>query len=158
MKEASYRLWDIILKAVGGLCFLISFTWGTYIYTETKDHDFRKEHYIEQSKIYFESCEVASRISLATNLKNPTIIEARQRFWELYYGSFNIVADSEVNSAMIDYGKLLAMCENGEIKNIDTLQYYSLALSHSARESLGNSWDVSLSSIKGRYNHIYTLN
>ncbi|MCX6173382.1 MAG: hypothetical protein NTZ27_01330 [Ignavibacteriales bacterium] len=157
MEEGKYRRWDVIVKVVGGLGILITFFWGTFIYYETKDHDFKKDFFSNQIKIYIESSEVASKISLATNLKASEIVNARQRFWELYYGSFNIITDSTVNSSMIDYGNILALLEKGEIKNIDTLQYYSLALSDACRESLGKSWDVPLLSRKGRYNHLYIL-
>jgi hypothetical protein len=152
MDEAKHRKWDIVLKVVAAFGFSATFLWGAYTYYVTRDHDFKKEFYYYQTKYYTETSEVASLISLADDLHHPEITKARNRFWQLYLGPMCLVEDDSVEKGMIRFGQLLRKCEIGEIKNIDTLQSYSLSLAHYCRESLGKSWQIDLANLKGKYN------
>jgi hypothetical protein len=78
-----------------------------------------------------------SGATIASSDDEKAVRDARQRFWELYWGELSMVEDQEVESAMARFGEALSV---GASRS--QLEQCSLALSHALRESLARSWGV----------------
>lgn len=62
-------------------------------------------------------------------------LEARQRFYVLFWGELAMVEDLEVDRAMSEFGRALSSDQPQAV-----LQMCSLRLSHMLRRSLAKSW------------------
>jgi len=96
--------------------------------------------------LYFDAAAAAG--TLASAPPGPARTAAEARFWQLYNGPLAIVEDDAVEGAMVSFGK----CLSGEEQcTRDTLVRRSLALAHSCRQSIGETWRLGLGELKGKY-------
>jgi hypothetical protein len=98
----------------------------------------RKPFSERQLQIYFQAVEAASL--LATLPKTHQAYGAvSSDFWKLYWGPLALVEDQLVANAMFNFGA----AAKGDAPP-DVLQEYALKLAHACRDSLAESWKVSL--------------
>lgn len=97
-------------------------------------------------ELYFAASDAAATV--ATTKDEAERGKAEARFMQLYAGTLVIVEDEGFEDAMINYHKCLTgvePCDPAErLKR-------SLALASTARDSIRNSFNVRLSSFKGKY-------
>ena len=94
---------------------------------------------------YFQATEVAATI--ATSKDQTSREKAEAKFKELYYGPLVIIEDPAVESAMIKFNYCLTgqePCDEAELAK------RSLGLSHSARKSIEEAFEVELGKLKGQ--------
>jgi len=97
-------------------------------------------------RLYFDAAAAAG--TLASAPPGPARTAAEATFWQLYNGPLAIVEDDAVEGAMVSFGK----CLSGEEQcTRDTLVRRSLALAHSCRQSIGETWRLGLGELKGKY-------
>ena len=144
-KESAETLikWVSAFVAVGGLLWgVTSFLITSRIQAETRQLEARKPFLERQLTLYTKATQNAA--ILATSSDPDAIEEARQRFWELYWGELAMVENGGLNaneggveSAMVAFGKCLNKgCSQPE------LQPLALRLAHACRDSLAVSWGV----------------
>lgn len=97
-------------------------------------------------QLYFEASEAAGVIASQASGVERTKAEAA--FWRLYLGPLAVVEDDQVESAMVQLGHCL---DKSEVCDQATLSRRSLALAHSCRQSIGDTWRLGLAELKGKY-------
>jgi hypothetical protein len=153
MAEKSSDHLDAIWKILGVLGTVVAFLWGVYTYQDTANKQLERERleserYAETRRIeatkpflerqlvlYTDAAQAAA--TLATSGDEAEKAKARKRFWELYWGELALVENSDVEAAMVSFGRGLR--EGGDQ---DELQQLSLGLAHACRNSLALSWNV----------------
>jgi len=107
---------------------------------EQTAREFRKHFYDVQFSLYAEACEVTS-ILATEEIGSPDYIEARKKFFRLFWGRLAIVEEVSVESGMVHFKNLLIQYENNPNEiNEESLMQASLQLSHAARNYTVNVW------------------
>ncbi len=100
---------------------------------------------LPQVSLYFQA--TSSTAIIATSDSGVSRKEAEATFWELYWGPLALVEDRAVEAAMVRFRDcLIQQCPQ------DELQQLSLALAHTCRQSLAESWDLTLEELEGGRN------
>jgi len=97
-------------------------------------------------ELYFEASGAAATIAVSEDIVEKSKAEAK--FKQLYIGQMVIVEDAKVENGMVEFYKCLTgqdQCEKPE------LQKRSLSLASRMRESVGNSFNITLQDLKGKY-------
>ena len=137
-KESAETLikWVSTLVAVGGLIWgITSFLITSRVQAETRQLEARKPFLERQLTLYTEVTQNAAILATSNDL--DAIEQARQRFWELYWGELSMVENRGVEIAMIKFGK----CLNDDCSQ-EELRPLALGLARACRESLAASWGV----------------
>jgi hypothetical protein len=97
----------------------------------------RQPYLDRQLQLYTEAGRSAA--TLASSSDPKALADARERFWQLYFGDLAMVEDQDVDSAMKEFGDALANhASQGD------LQMCSLRLSHRLRRSIETAWGTKL--------------
>ncbi|HEY1797230.1 MAG TPA: hypothetical protein VGG57_14055 [Stellaceae bacterium] len=102
---------------------------------DVRDREIKKIFYENQSKLYMSATDTVAKI--ASNI-TPSQVDV-EKFWTLYWGSLATVEDTDVDSAMVEFGKLL----NRKAEQ-HCLQAASLLLAHCVKQSFSKTWRVDL--------------
>src|ERR1041384_3506291 len=147
-KESAETLikWVSVLVAVGGLLWgVTSFLITSRIQAETRQLEARKPFLERPLTLYTQATQNAA--ILATSSDPDAIEQARQRFWELYWGELAMVENGGLNtkeggveSTMVVFGQCLNKLNKGCSQA--ELQPLALRLAHACRDSLAVSWGV----------------
>ena len=142
-KENGWTIQTIsLLLVAGGLVV------GLWQYWDANRQQYKKEIWSAQKELYESAIEAASRIANGDSLES--VVTSRKKFWELYWGNFAMLASQKVEISMIEFGNILAKCEESKDEscfqpipgNRETpLQKAALNLAHCARESLQDTWE-----------------
>lgn len=100
-------------------------------------------------QLYFDASEAAGVIA-----SRPAGVErakAEAAFWRLYLGPLAVVEDDQVEGAMVEIGNCLNKTEDCDQA---TLSKRALALAHSCRQSIGDTWRLGLTELKGKYQQL----
>jgi hypothetical protein len=97
-------------------------------------------------QLYFEAAEAAGTI--ASQPSGAERAKAEAAFWRLYLGPLAIVEDDQVEAAMVRLGNCL---DGSEACDQVSLSRRALALAHSCRQSVGDTWRLGLTELKGKY-------
>lgn len=97
-------------------------------------------------QLYFEAAEAAGTI--ASQPSGPERAKAEAAFWRLYLGPLAVVEDDQVEAAMVSLGSCL---DGSEPCDRASLSRRALALAHSCRQSVGDTWRLGLTELKGKY-------
>jgi hypothetical protein len=100
-------------------------------------------------QLYFDATEAAGII--ASRASGPDRARAEAAFWRLYLGPLAVVEDDQVESAMVEMGNCLNKTEDCDQA---TLSKRALALAHSCRQSIGDTWRLGLTELKGKYQQL----
>lgn len=125
---------------------------GVWQYRRNSERDFIKPVREAQLKLFQEASSAAAQ--LATLPRNSAEWKkSRDEFLRLFYGPLAIVEDRDVESAMIIFKSYIdnenrCQMAGGNAQNL------SLALAHTCRQSLGESWGYSFEQLKGRYQEL----
>ena len=121
---------------------------GILNYAYTRRQEFRKRFWESQLSLYQEALKAAASIAMSTTLDR--IDEARNEFWELYWGRLSMIEHRSVERAMINFGGVLAKYEGSpelfekeamKPRNCPTeLRSAAYKLAHVMRDSLGKTW------------------
>ena len=126
--------------AVGGLVFTgVSIVGTQKREAETRRLQAREPFLRRQLELYAEATRAASRIAHPSGIEKSDA-EARQRFWELYWGELALVEDRQVEAAMVQMGECLNTGDCAPCGG--SVQKCSIALAHACRASLAISWGV----------------
>jgi len=131
---------------------------GIWQYRLTSQNEFTKPLREVQLRLYQEASLAASQIATLQH-ESPQWAKAKQNFLSLYYGplamieNFDRVAGLEklsVEKAMIIFKSGM---DDEQLCNElgSSLEFLSLALAHSCRESLGRTWGYALEQLEGKY-------
>ena len=141
-----------LLLVAGGLAV------GLWQYWDANRQQYKMEIWSAQKELYESAIEAASRIANADSLES--VVESRKQFWELYWGNLAMLESPRVADAMVDFGKILAKCEEsmdgscfqptqGNLPN--PLQKAAIGLARCARESLQDTWEpVDIGELAGK--------
>lgn len=136
-----------ISTAIALFAVLIPAAIGFLNYSMAVQRDSKKPFLDKQLTLYFEASQAASQ--LATLPEGKERKQANTKFWELYYGQLSLVESPEVENAMDKFGEALQRYEKKE-SGLRELQQLSLNVSHACRDSLSESWGVSLEELTGQ--------
>ncbi len=150
ISEASSRMWDVITKVIEALGLIAGGLWTLKKYFDDRaserslahqraksaEVEARKPFSSRQLELYFDAVEVASAIAAGSAVEQAQQLAT---FWRLYWGPLALVEDMKVAQAMIQFGHALdANASQGELK------IYALELAHACRDSIAESWKVTL--------------
>jgi hypothetical protein len=153
ISEASSRLWDVVTKVIAAVGVITGGLWTVKKYfddranerslahqrAKTAEVEARQPFSSRQLELYFEAVECASDIASGPWEQQGPHLAA---FWRLYWGPLALVEDTNVSRAMIQFGKALeANASQGELK------IYALELAHACRDSIAESWKITLSNV-----------
>ena len=131
-----------LLKTASLIGAAIAFFWAIFQYINTQKIQIQtrrieatKPFLDRQLKLYTDATQAAA--TLATSVKETELVQARERFWSLYWGELALVEDTQVEGAMVQFGSALSEGQTGT-----QLQSLSLQLAHACRDSLANSWEI----------------
>jgi hypothetical protein len=152
--KSKLDLIETFIKILQGLA-IVAGIWATY-YAYKKQNDdriiqekenneqtakeFRKGFYEKQFEFYAETSDAVA--TLATEKKSSKdYIEARQKFYRLFWGRLSIVEDKTIESKMVILQGLLSNYEknNNEVTQSE-LQQASLQLAHAASKYTISVW------------------
>lgn len=155
------------IPLISGLIAVAAFVFGVIQYTnqqkenvraldrqiqsnkETNEREFRKPLWEKTLALHFEASAAAATIS---RTKDPAIRKkAEETFWQLYQGPLAIVEDTDVSTAMANFGD----CLDGTAKCSDEhLGELSLKLASTIQHSLSKSWNVPIGSFtEGKFDY-----
>lgn len=155
MNEDRARNWDTAIKVVGILLAVAGFWDGVRRFNQGRQaeaqlaatrareaqvvavRESRKPFLERQLALYFEAAKAASQ--LATLPQGTAWNNARQRFWELYWGELGLVEDADVQTAMVNFGRALNDLHKGAVPAAG-LDVLALRLAHACRNSLREGW------------------
>jgi hypothetical protein len=150
----TYQWWDLAIKGVGGLVALIGAGIALFKYftekrkeNETAKIESQKSFLTKQQEIYFDLLAVSASIAtktqdIATKTQDDEHRkDAVDKFWQLYWGEFPVVADDKVSIAAWNFAEVL----KNDSSNAARLRDASMDLALACRTSLGQSWDIGLS-------------
>ena len=103
MEERRYKLWDILIKALGFIATCITIYVSIDHFNKEQraaaDLEFNRSFWQKQNDVYSEVCRSAG--AMAANLGDPKIFPAeKQKFLSMYYGVLVLVEDPTVDSMM----------------------------------------------------------
>jgi hypothetical protein len=167
MNEPGARLWDAAAKMITALGLVVGGLWTVWKYFDARkkekllerdsqekerqlareraqsaEVEARKPFSSRQLGLYFDVVECVSRLAL-TSRSAPEFNSLCDTFWHLYWGSLALVEDQKVATAMVGFGEAL----KGGSEEAE-LQPRALELAHACRDSLAESWKVSLPTIE----------
>jgi hypothetical protein len=152
--KSKLDLVETAIKLLQGLAIIVGI-WATYYAYQKQNEDranqektkyeqtakeFRKGFYEKQFQFYAEASDAVA--TLATEkIGSKDYIEARQKFYRLFWGRLSIVEDKTVESKMVIFEGLLSKYEEGDsgVTQSD-LQQASLQLAHAASKYTINVW------------------
>jgi hypothetical protein len=152
--KSKLDLVETIIKILQGIAIIVG-VWATYIAYKKQNEDraiqekasieqtakeYRKGFYDKQFQFYSEACD-ATAILATEKIGTADYIQARKKFYRLFWGRLSIVEDKTVEAKMVEYEGLLSRYEdfNTEVTQSD-LQQASLKLAHSASKYTINVW------------------
>lgn len=137
-----------LVQSVSLLIVAIGLMVGAWEYWDSNSQNYRKEIWSAQKLLYERAIEAASKIANGRSL--ASVSESRKEFWGLYWGSLAMLESPRVESAMVQFGEILAECEKTNENscfqpvpgNLAThLQGAALNIAHCARKSLRETWE-----------------
>lgn len=149
---------DVILKSLalagaGIGAFSTIFTWSvdresrrisentaTQQHITTAKRESQQPFLERQLNLYIEASDTAALIASLDD--GPARQAALIRFWQLYWGSLAVVEDQHVESAMVEFGRLLESSSDKTTR--ESLKHAALKIAHSCRSSISASWDYEL--------------
>jgi hypothetical protein len=152
ISEASARLWDAITKVIAAFGLISGGLWTLKKYFDDRANErelsreraksaeveARKPFSSKQLDLYLEAVRIAGLIAASDSNDREA---AERAFWSLYLGPLSLVEDGKVAAAMVNFGTALNKGASQE-----DLQVLAIALSHACRQSIAESWKVSLPS------------
>jgi hypothetical protein len=127
---------------------LLTVAIGIWQFSEQQGQRNREPFLQKQLEMCFQASNTAAR--LATETDPAEWEEARQTFWRLYWGTLGIVEDRNVESAMVELGRLVPdKPVDAPTLPMESLRQPSIRLAHAARNLILNSWNVDLSPLQG---------
>ena len=135
--------WILTLLTVGA---------GIWQFTVQQQQANRTPFLQRQLELSFLASETAS--SLATETNPAEWEKAPATFWRLYWGPLSIVEDRTVETAMVNFGKLVPKEPVNDPKlPMTSLQAPSYELAHVMRDLVLESWNVHLAPLQGERRH-----
>ena len=144
---------ETVIKILQGLA-IIAGIWATwYAYKKQNDDralqekqiieqtakEFRRGFYEKQFQFYSEAAD-ATAILATEEIGSKDYIEARKKFYRLFWGRLSIVEDRTVEAKMVIFERLLRAYEGDEGATQSELQQASLKLAHDASRYTINVW------------------
>jgi hypothetical protein len=127
---------------------LLTVAIGIWQFSEQQGQRNREPFLQKQLEMCFQASDTAAR--LATETDPAEWEEARQTFWRLYWGTLGIVEDRNVESAMVELGRLVPdKPVDAPTLPMESLRQPSIRLAHAARNLILNSWNVDLPPLQG---------
>jgi hypothetical protein len=127
---------------------LLTVAIGIWQFSEQQGQRNREPFLQKQLEMCFQASNTAAR--LATETDPAEWEEARQTFWRLYWGTLGIVEDRNVESAMVELGRLVPdKPVDAPTLPMESLRQPSIRLAHAARNLILNSWNVDLPPLQG---------
>ena len=144
LSEGQSRMWDTILKAVGGILTLSGALITALKYlddkvnaTEVAKSAARKDFSIKQQEIYFNLIEITSDVSNG-EVGTPGRAHAESAFWRMFWGPLIMVEDRNVAVAADAFSLAL----HDDPTNGALLLNKSMDVAHACRASLGDIWSL----------------
>jgi hypothetical protein len=142
-----YQWLDLAIKGVGGVGALIGvlFTLVKYFREKRKENETakiesQKPFLIKRQEVYFDLLTASASIA-AESQHDAHRQEAEDRFWQLYWGAFQVVKNKKVSIAAEEFVDVL----NNKPLDAKRLKDASVDLARACRTSLSQSWDKGLS-------------
>lgn len=152
--KSKFDLVESVIKILQGLA-IIAGIWATYYAYKKQNEDriiqekqsnaqtakeFRKGFYEKQFQFYSEALDATA--TLATEeIGSKDYVDARKKFYRLFWGRLSIVEDKTVESNMVTFEKLLSSFEQKDNETTRSdLQQASLQLAHAASRYTINVW------------------
>jgi hypothetical protein len=122
---------------------------GIWQFTVQQSQANRQLFLQKQLELAFQASETASRLATVTD---PADWEkARLNFWMLYWGPLSVVEDPQVETAMVDFGKLVPADPQTDPKlPMKSLEVPSYNLAHALRDLVLASWNVDLPPLQNK--------
>jgi hypothetical protein len=143
---------------MGGLNLTVVVPWiltlatalgGIWQFTAQQSQANRKPFLEKQLELSFQAAEMAGRLASETDAAEWE--KARIAFWRLYWGPLSVVEDTAVESAMVEFGKLVPTEPvNAPKLPMSSLGVPSYNLAHALRDLVLASWKVDLAPLQGR--------
>lgn len=139
--------WSIVIQALPFFLTAIGFIIALVQYNLNHNREFRGIIYKEQFEFYKKACTASGAIAniALDSIKSNRYLQAREDFSNLYFGPLNIVQDTSVEKAMIQFYNAMMRFERADpqVRNIH-MQYYSFHLAQACRESIQKTYGVQL--------------
>ncbi len=144
-------MWDSVIKNISILIAVATLAGSATAFLFQRADEVRvyeresKRVFLEkQAETYF---EVVALVSKLATIESRGLIDQTDinRFWRLYWGEFAMVEDGEPAKAMTLFAaSLVAFQRDNDKQCAEERESISLTVAHCIRQSLGESWDVSL--------------
>jgi hypothetical protein len=163
MDEARYRLWEIRLKVLAVLGFVITFTFGIVQWTaqrradresleraqeadrQLREREIARTYFDQAIAVYREAVQAAGE--LADMDPSQTDYQARHRqFMMLYNGPMCLVESVPVEAAMVQFNRALQSPQSER-------QAKAIELAHTCRDSLMRWSKLDLATIVNDWKH-----
>lgn len=141
MNDLKHNKWDIIIKLLGSVGFIVTFACSAHQFNIQNEKNFKIKFWEQQLETYIEISNLASTLSFSTDT-----IEAQKtfhRFSQLYHGEAVMFEDTLVRAGMQNFMSLYIdyLSEAGLQKSV---QKSARVLGRTCRESLAQDWDLEL--------------
>lgn len=133
-------VWDLFLKAVGGLLALSGAALAVLRYfddraraLDTASIEARKPFFTKQQQVYGDLLAATGAVSTIEDYEDPASVAAERQFWTVFWGSLPMVTDERVAVEADRFAALLAPRSEDWI----ALRNAGMDLSRACRASLG---------------------
>ncbi len=132
-----YEKWELIIKAFSVFALIVAGVWAFHRYSDTKEKEYYSEFWNKKMELYLETSSWAS--IMATTSSVADFNEAREEYYQLFYGRLSLVEGNAVKKAMQDFS---GNVPKGEVSilPIEGLDQKAYQLTISLKKELGESW------------------
>ena len=138
MEESAYRIWDVIIKALGFIATAATIYVGiTQFYKQqeaTVELEFKRNFWLKQNQVYSDVCRNAG--AMVASIADPKSFEKdKQTFLSLYYGDLVLVEDHGVDSAMRELKSYVDILEPKDPNMVNVLKRKVINLAEACKSS-----------------------
>jgi len=139
MTHERYELFDITLKSLTLLSFVVAAIWGYFTYKDTKEKEFYSVFWNKKLELFLEASSAASTMATTSSLED--FYANRSKYLELFWGRLSLVEGLAVKTAMEQFS---ASVPSGAIQSSElpliSMRDPAYALTIALKEELGLAW------------------
>lgn len=149
MTEASFRLWDTIIKALGFLGITLTLAFGAYQHLSNQEKEYKNPFWKEQLKTCITAVDISAKIAASSETWIPS--KDIEDLFGLYFSRGALTLNSSSLEKLREIGNRAVRC-NAKKEEPDSCARHvfnglAFDVAETCRETLATSWELSLQNL-----------
>lgn len=144
----SYKSLELWIKTLTLVGVVIGGIWAAVTYVDIKEKEYYAEFWNKKMELFLRTSKAASTMAITNDLQEFN--DARDDFWELYYGELSLVEGACVKKAMIVFSDCVPKksIKDKTALPLDKLSEPAYRLTRRLQEELANAWQAPFSELR----------